>query len=210
VRDGNRETVAGELLITFDPTPGTWMYEWDNDRAEDAKFAMSAGFVYRHLPTAQDAAIGFLSNRTSFAFPQSAPAKDLWEANVRMVSKINTDFGLIGNFLLGTAQANGSDDRKFQVNDGGPFDYHRDFNLTYPIQLMLDLSTTLGKPDWFLLPSTQMGIRWTWRSLDEFSPRYLPNQTASEFATEPTISPVGFDNGSEWELRTYIHVNIGK
>ena len=35
------------------------MYEWDNDRAEDAKFAMSAGFVYRHLPTSQDAAIGF-------------------------------------------------------------------------------------------------------------------------------------------------------
>ncbi|MEZ4932322.1 MAG: glycoside hydrolase family 2 TIM barrel-domain containing protein [Saprospiraceae bacterium] len=226
----NRETVAGELLITFDPTPGTWMYEWDNDRAEDAKFAMSAGFVYRHLPTTQDAAIGFLSNRTSFAFPQSAPAHDLWEANVRIVSKLNPDFGLIANGLMGTAQSNGSDDRlieryamdlraiykklkltsQFQVNDWGPFDYHRDFNLTYPIQLMLDLSTTLGKPDWFLLPSTQMGIRWTWRSLDEFSPRYLPNQTASEFATEPIISPVGFDNGSEWELRTYIHVNIGK
>ncbi len=230
VRNGNRETVAGELLITFDPTPGTWMYEWDNDRAEDAKFAMSAGFVYRHLPTNMDAAIGFLGNRTSFAFPQSAPAEDLWEANVRMVSKINTDFGLIGNFLLGTAQANGSDDRKieryaadirsiykklkltsqFKVNDWGPFDYHRDFNLTYPVQLMLDLSTTLSKPDWFVLPSTQMGVRWTWRSLDQYSPRYLPNQTASEFATEPTLSPVGFDNGSEWEIRTYVHINIGK
>ena len=230
VRNGNRETVAGELLITFDPTPGTWMYEWDNDRAEDAKFAMSAGFVYRHLPTNMDAAIGFLGNRTSFAFPQSAPAEDLWEANVRMVSKINQDFGLIGNFLLGTAQANGSDDRKierysmdlraiykklkltshFKINDWGPFDYHRDFNLTYPVQLMLDLSTTLTKPDWFVLPSTQMGVRWTWRSLDQYSPRYLPNQTASEFATEPILSPVGFDNGSEWELRTYIHINIGK
>ena len=230
VRNGNRETVAGELLITYDPTPGTWMYQWDNDRAEDAKFAMSAGFVYRHLPTTMDAAIGFLGNRTSFAFPQSAPAEDLWEANIRMVSKINTDFGVIGNFLLGTAQANGSDDRKierysadiraiykklkltshFKINDWGPFDYHRDFNLTFPVQLMLDLSTTLSKPDWFVLPSTQMGVRWTWRSLDQYSPRYLPNQTASEFATEPEISPVGFDNGSEWELRTYIHINIGK
>jgi hypothetical protein len=26
----NRETVAGELLLTYDPTPGTWMYDWDN------------------------------------------------------------------------------------------------------------------------------------------------------------------------------------
>jgi hypothetical protein len=55
----NRETVGGELLLTFDPTPGTWMYEWDNDRSEDAEFAASVGFVYRHLPTSQDAAIIF-------------------------------------------------------------------------------------------------------------------------------------------------------
>jgi hypothetical protein len=36
------------------------MYEWDNDFAEDAKFAMNLGFVFRHQPTTQDAAIGFL------------------------------------------------------------------------------------------------------------------------------------------------------
>ena len=46
----NRETTAGELLITYDPTPGSWMYEWDNDMAEDAPLAVSAGFVYRHHP----------------------------------------------------------------------------------------------------------------------------------------------------------------
>ena len=46
----NRETVAGEILFTYDPTPGTWMYDWDNDMKEDAKLAVSAGFVYRHLP----------------------------------------------------------------------------------------------------------------------------------------------------------------
>jgi hypothetical protein len=43
------------------------MYEWDNDFAEDAKFAMNLGFVFRHQPTTQDAAIGFL-DRTLFAF----------------------------------------------------------------------------------------------------------------------------------------------
>ena len=71
----NRETLGGELLLTFDTTPGTWMYEWDNDMAEDAKLAVSAGFVFRHLPTTQDAAIGILANgRTLFAFPGGAPA----------------------------------------------------------------------------------------------------------------------------------------
>ncbi len=225
----NRETTAGELLFTYDPTPATWMYQWDNDRAEDAKFAMSAGFVYRHLPTTQDAAIGFLANRSLFAFPNSAPAQDLWEAHTRIVSKISPDLGLIANLYYGNGQANGSDERlikrgggdiraiinkvkvvsSVKINDWGPFDYHRDFNLTYPVQLMLDLSTTLGKPDWFILPNTKIGIRGTWRSLNEFSPRFGP--TASlEFAQAPVVSPVGFDNGSEWEIRTYVHINIGK
>ncbi len=229
VRGGNRETTAGEVLFTFDPTPGTWMYEWNNDREEDAKFAMSAGFVYRHLPTTQDAHIGFLANRTFFAFSESAPAEDLWEAHTRVVSKLSPDLGIIGNFYYGNGQGNGDSDRTItrfggdvrmlyknfkvmshvKVNDWGPFDYHRDFNLTFPLQLMLDVSTTLGKPDWFILPSTQVGIRGTWRSLDQNSPRFLPNATA-EFETEPAISPVGFPDGTEWEIRTYIHINIGK
>jgi hypothetical protein len=225
----NRETVAGELLLTWDPTPGTWMYEWDNDRAEDAPLAVSAGFVFRHQPTAMDAAIGFLENRTLFAFPNSTPAKDLWETHARIVSKVNSDVGLIANLYFGNTQARGSDERlierfggdvrmlyknvkvqhSWKINDWGPFDYHRDFNLTYPVQLMLDISTTLGKPDWFILPNTQVGIRGTWRTMNEFSPRYLPNN-ALEFAEAPLISPVGFGNGNEWEIRTYVHINIGK
>jgi hypothetical protein len=225
----NRETTAGEMLITFDPTPGTWMYEWDNDRSEDAKFAMNLGFVYRHLPTQMDAHIGFLASREFFAFPNSAPAEDLWEINSRMVSKLSSELGLIGNFYYGNGQANGDSDRLIKrfggdvraiyrnmklethvkINDWGPFDYHRDFNLTFPVQLMLDLSTSLGKPDWFILPSTRIGIRGTWRSLNEFSPRFSPNN-ALPFSPSPIISPVGFDNGNEWEIRTYVHINIGK
>lgn len=224
---GNRETTGGEMLLTFDPTPGTWMYSWDNDRAEDAEFAMNLGFVYRHLPTTQDAHVGFLANRTFFAFPNSAPAEDLWEVHSRVVSKLSPNIGIIGNFFYGNGQGNGDSERlirryggdirmiynKMKVqthvkfNDWGPFDYHRDFNLTFPVQLMLDVSTSLGKPDWFILPSTVVGIRGTWRSLDVNSPRFLPNQ-APEFGLPP-VSPVGFPNGSEWEIRTYVHINIG-
>ncbi|GAL65366.1 hypothetical protein JCM19301_3826 [Jejuia pallidilutea] len=206
---GNRETTAGELLLTFDPTPGSWFYEWDNDRSEDAKIAFNLGFVYRHHPTAQDAAIGFLANRTFFAFPQSAPAQDLWEVSSRIVSKVGPDLGIIGNIYGGNAQANGDSDRTierfggdvrmiykqwkleygFKVNDWGPFDYHRDFNLTFPVQNMIDISTTIGKPDWFILPDTKIGIRGTWRSLNEFSPRYSPNAVPpNTFPAVPTIS----------------------
>jgi hypothetical protein len=232
VRDGNRETVAGEFLITYDPTPGTWMYEWDNDRAEDAKFAASAGFVYRHLPTVQDAAIGILPDgRTLFAFPGSAPARDLWEAHARIVSKLTPEFGWIANVYTGEAQSNGSDARliqrfgtdirliykkmklmgAFKLNDWGPYDYHRDFNLTFPEQFTLDLSTTLGKPGWFDLPATKLGIQGIFRTLNEFSPRYCPTRSldaAGDLVCDPTA--VGFDNGQEWEIRTYLHINVFK
>ncbi len=231
VRNGNRETTGAEILFTYDPEPGTWFYEWNNDRAEDAKFAMNLGFTYRHLPTTMDAHIGFLANRTFFAFPNSAPAEDLWEVHSRMVSKLNSEFGIIGNFYYGNGQANGDNDRtikrfggdiraiykkmKFEghakINDWGPFDYHRDFNLTYPLQFMLDVSTSLGKPDWFVLPSTTIGIRGTWRSLDQNSNRFSPSSTFNNsFPPELVLSPTGFDDGQEWEIRTYIHINIGK
>ncbi len=227
---GNRETTAGEILLTYDPTPGTWMYQWDNDRTEDAKFAISGGFVYRHLPTTQDGAIGFGADRNFLRFAQSAPALDLYEAHARVVSKISPELGLIGNFYYGNGQGNGDSTREIKrfggdiraiyksikatamvkVNDWGPFDYYRDFNITFPMQLMLDLSTTLNKPDWFILPSTTIGLRGTWRSLNEFSgPRFAPNATPP-FATQPVVSPVGFPNGTEWEIRTYVHINIGK
>lgn len=227
----NREQVAAEILFTFDPTPGTWMYEWDNDRSEDAKFAVSAGFVFRHLPTTQDAAIGFLANRTAFAFPNSVPAKDLWEVNARIVSKLSTDLGFIANVYGGPAQGNGSDARtikrygmdvrtiynkvKFnsslKVNDFGPYDYHRDFNLTYPVQLMGDISFGIGKQDWFLLPGTRIGLRGTWRSLDQYSNRYVSGATMLDGIGNVVPDPTapGYANGQEWEIRTYLQINIG-
>lgn len=228
----NRETVAGELLFTYDPTPGTWMYDWDSDRTEDSELAISAGLVYRHLPTTMDAAIGiFPDGRTTFAFPGAAPAKDLWEVHARLISKPVRDFGFIANIYAGDAQANGSDERTIRrsgmdlrmiykkvklgsfikYNDWGPYDYHRDFNLTYPLQLMADLSTSLGKSDWFDLPGTRIGIRGTYRSLDKYSPRYSPTTTLDGSGNlVPDPNAVGFDNGNEWEIRTYILINITK
>lgn len=225
----NRKMTAGELLLTYDPTPGTWYYAWDNDRTEDAKFAMNLGYIYRHQPTAIDAAVGFDSDRNMFAFASTAPARDLWEVYSRIVSKPTKELGIIANLYGGNAQANGDSDRTIyrygadvraiykklklvyamKFDDWGPYDYHRDYNLTYPLQVSLDISTTFGKPDWFILPNTVIGIRGTWRTLDQYSPRYSPME-AEEYSTTPIISPVGFEDGTEWEIRTYIHINIGK
>jgi hypothetical protein len=228
----NREQTSGEILITFDPTPGTWMYNWDSDRSEDAELAFSLGFIYRHLPTTQDAAIGILPDgRTTFAFPGAAPAEDLWEVYSRVISKPTKNFGYIANLYGGKAQANGSDERTiyrygvdlrmiykkirfqsfFRLNDWGPYDYHRDFNLTYPMQVMGDVSLSLGRPDWFNMPGTRFGIQATYRTLDKYSPRYQPTTMVDPSGNVvPDPNAVGFDNGNEWEIRTYLVINIGK
>lgn len=228
---GNRETTAAELLITYDPTPATWMYAWDNDEREDAKFAFNFGYVFRHYPTTRDASIGILADgRTIFAFPGAPPARDLWEVHSRVVSKLRSDFGFIANLYAGLGQANGSDSRvierygfdirfvmqqlkiitQVKVNDWGPYDYHRDFNLTYPLQLIADVSVNLGLPEWFDLPQTSLGIRGTWRSLDKYSPRYCPVKNLNVIGIpvcDPTLP--GYAHGDEWEIRTYLHFNLG-
>lgn len=96
-----------------------------------------------------------------------------------------------------------------KFDDWGPFDYHRDFNQTFPLQLIGDVSMELGKPDWFMLPGTKFGVRATYRTLDQYSNRYAPAYTVNnsgEVVPDPTAP--GFPDGNEWEFRTYIQINI--
>ena len=228
----NRETVGAEILVTYDPTPATWFWQWDNDAREDARFAGSLGFVIRDLPTTQDASIGILADGvTQFAFPAAPPPRPwslrngLWEVHSRLVSRPRPDVRIVAHLFAGNAEPNGDDPasafgsrlvRRYgcdarvawksmafaghvKANDWGPYDYHRDFNLTFPMQLMGDLSHTLGAPLWLDLHQTRLGVRGTWRSLDNNSPRYVPDLGAG---------PSGSPYGSEWEIRTYLNVTI--
>jgi hypothetical protein len=222
----NRETTAIELIVTYDPTPATWMYTWDSDIREDANFAFTWGLILKHFPTTMDAAIGFLADgRTTFAFPGATPPRDVWEWYGRYIFKPRPEFGLIANLYAGEGEPNGDDERlihrygadlrfisgstklitSIKLNDWGPYDYHRDFNLTYPLQLSADISNALGTPEWFALPQTRLGISATYRTLNQYSPRYCPTRVDGVCVPDAP----GFDNGSEWEIRTYLHMSIG-
>jgi beta-galactosidase len=211
----NRETIAGELLITYDPTPATWMYAWNSDMIEDAIFATSLGFIFRHHPTTQDGSIYIAADGvTRYRFSGAPPARDLWEGYARIVSKRRQGLGLVANLYGGQGETNGIDtrliyrygaDMRFvlnslklvvtaKLNDWGPYDYHKDHNLTYPLQLITDFSKTVGTPSWWDLPQSRFGFSVSWRSLDEYSNRYLPT--------------VADEKGNEWEVRTYVHFGI--
>ncbi len=221
---GNRETTAGEIMLTYDPTPATWMWAWDSDVREDADFAASIGFVVKRHHTTADAGLFISDTDEVYAFPGATPARDLWELNCRFVNRFGLSRRMISHLAFGTVEPNGDNTRlihrfsldtriawphvslgaHFKVNDYGPYDYHRDHNLTYPLQVMGDLAYTLGRPAWFGYPETKLGVRLTYRTLDRFSNRiYYEDQPELE---EGELYPNGLGDGNEWEVRTYLHL----
>jgi len=213
----NRETVAGELLLAYDPTPGTWAWAWDNDLREDARLAASLDVVYRHQPTEVDATSYYSASGQQFAFPRGVPARDVWEFTGRLVSALRHDLRLVLHGFAGTQQANGDNTRQARrfggdvkvtwrslavsgfakFNDWGPFDYYRDFNLTFPVQLMGDVSYNLGPAKWLWQQQTRLGLRATSRWLNGFS--------GGRFVPDPR-DPRAW--GHEYELRTYLIVTM--
>lgn len=217
----NREMIAGELLIAFDPTPATWMWAWDNMQQEDAKISGFIDFVYRHHPTSLDSGAGVLQDGTFFAFGGAAPARDLWEVTGRVMLVPRRDLRMSISGYGGIVQTTGSDDRLVErvgtdirmlyrrldvttflkFNDWGPYDFQRDFNLTFPFQLGLETSYGLKAPEWFTQVATNIGLRFLYRTLDEFSDGVripsLDAQSRGEAAS-----------GNEWEIRTFVQIAI--
>lgn len=97
-----------------------------------------------------------------------------------------------------------------KINDWGVYDYHKDWNLTFPLQLLADVSYTLGTPAWFDEPSTKIGVRFLYRTLDENSNRYNLPAGWEEYSTwDDVMEDVEEQgDGTEWEVRTYIHIAI--
>lgn len=213
----NRETLGLELLFAYDPTPGTWMWAWDNDLVEDAAFAWSLDLVYRHYPTSRDALLGFTADGAVFAFPAAPPATDLFEATARFVSSPGDGVRLVGRLWAGEGQARGNDPRKILrwgtdlrvtwerlavsatalFDDWGPYDYHRDFNYTFPVQLKADLSYGARSPEWLGRLYSRIGVKAQVRTLDQYSNRYRADESGN------------MSLGTEWEIMTYLQLMLG-
>ena len=83
-----------------------------------------------------------------------------------------------------------------RFNDWGAYDYYKDFNLTYPVQVMGDLSYSFGIPMWLAVPQTRIGVRTTYRTLNGYSNRFVANPA------DPGAL------GAEWEIRTYVNISL--
>ena len=168
---------------------------------------------YRIQPTIRDANLGFNENGDLFAFGDVPPAQNVWDVTGRFY--INPGLvRILATVYGGQAQSNGSDTRlitrygasarvqwqnllgnaSVKFNDWGPFDYHRDFNLTFPLQLMGDVSYGVVPPR-FVGSYTRFGIRAEGRTLDQYSARYPYEPGDDRLATEV-------------EIGTYINISL--
>ncbi|MDJ0928563.1 MAG: hypothetical protein QNJ73_13075, partial [Gammaproteobacteria bacterium] len=187
----NREATAYELFLTYDPTGATPFYQWDNDVRENAPFAMNIGLNYTEYPTFTDSYQFFFDREgVNAAFGRGLPPEDVWEVSSRMVFVPGFDSRLILNLVAGRGQSTGDPtggsrdyykmDAKFirgrHVFSGyfkkdawGPYDFYRQFNITFPEQFRFDYEILLDElfhEDW----STRIGIRTLFWTVDENSP----------------------------------------
>jgi beta-galactosidase len=212
---GNREARAAELIFTYDPTGGSYFYEWDNDVKEDAKLAFNIALNYTDYGSDTDSHTFFFQTGASgfnAPFGEGLAAEDVWTLSSRIVMNPRPGLRIISDIVTGLIQSTGApgDGTEFVslstklVMDNkhilsaylkkdafGPYDFHRQFNVTYPAQLGVDYSTIIdGK--FGDTNSSKLGISFDYRSLDEGSP--------GEFE--------GGDNSYMSELVTYYKVNF--
>ena len=188
----NRETLAAEFFLTYDPTPASYFYAWDNDKREDAKFAFSIGGNFTKYETETDAHLFYYQEgETNAPFGSGLAAEDLWLAKGRFISNPNTRLKIISNIETGKQQSTGNPDGEspeyfsfdaklifnhqhylsmYAKKDAwGDLDWYRQFNITFPYQFMCDYSYLI---DNFLDErfSSRLGIKSLFRTLDENSP----------------------------------------
>jgi hypothetical protein len=199
----NREAVAGEFFITYDPTPISYFYDWDADRKEDAKLAFSIGGNYTNYTSATDAYLFFYQEgNTNASFGKGLPKDEVWQAKGRFIVNPSADLRVIANITGGKEQASGNPAGKatnfcsldskviiekrhtissyVKFDAWGPYDWYRQFNITYPFQTMLDYSIKLDNQ---LLASTssELGFKALFRTLRDSSPENEGLDTPNDY-----------------------------
>jgi hypothetical protein len=202
----NRKAISGELFFTYDPTPASSFYVWDSDKREDSKLAFNVGVNATQYEEATDSYLFFYQEgNTNAPFGKGLPAEDVWLAKSRIVMNPNPNLRIITNLSAGFQQSTGAPDGdaqeyygiegKVRINnkhifnyyvkkdDWGPYDWYRQFNITYPYQYKLDYSVLI---DNFMdeLKSSKLGIKALYRTLDENSPGDEYNHGENEYMFE--------------------------
>jgi hypothetical protein len=189
----NREALSGEIFYTYDPTPATDFYHWDNEHQEDAPFAFNIGFNYTKFGDITDA---FRANNgeQDITFPEGLSDEKVWKFASRIVMNPNKYVRLSNRLEYARQQSSKSPvgplreyyswefdyDLFYNHNFSGyvkkdawgPYDYYREFNAIFPWQFRLDYEYRLDHMLKKLVGSTigksaSIGVGGIYRKLDD-------------------------------------------
>lgn len=189
---GNREAKSFEVILTYDPTPASYFYHWNVDVTEDAPFAFNLGLTYTQYDTATDSDRFFYEEGNSnAAFGAGLDAEDVYLAKSKLIFNPSRALKYVFDIQVGKQQSTGKPGEEtveFTSLEGkavldnkhifsayikkdafGPYDFYRQFNLTYPTQIKLEYARLLdlNKDE---DSSSKIGVKAFYRSLDELSP----------------------------------------
>jgi beta-galactosidase len=199
----NRETIEGEVVLTYDTEGATYFHNWDNKDRENSKIAGSLSLLYTYYAGPTDAGVFKADATTWYAFPKGLPeANHLWSGVARIV--LNPLQGLRLNLggRMGLEQSVGEDSRlvnfsgidldvrykkvmldsSVSFNSWGPETWHREFNLTYPTQWDVDLSYGFDIPS-FIDNKGRIGFKTSGRAFDQYSANSEPNDGFQTIST---------------------------
>ena len=207
----NREAESLEIYMTYDPTPGTWFYDWNVDMIEDAGFAYNIGLTGTSYDTPTDAHLFFFEDGgVNASFGEGLTDEDVWLLKSKMIFNPRVGLRYIADISAGKQQSTGQPNEEpveffgidgkvivdnkhiysgyIKKDDFGPYDFQRQFNIVYPLQVKLEYAQLLDKIGDEDL-SSKWGVKLLYRELDELS-------EASEF-----------DNGRNdymFEIQSYL------
>jgi beta-galactosidase len=219
----NREAQSAEFIFTYDPTPETPFYEWNADQIEDAPFAYNIGLTATSYNTATDAELVFNEEfGVNAPFGGGLRAEDVYLLRSKLFFNPRVGLNYIVNLRAGKQQSTGETgkaavdffgiqgkvivDRKHiysahvKIDDFGAYDFQRQFNITFPLQLELEYTLLLDQLRDEKL-SSKFGVKALYRELDAGSGGFDP-----ENPDFPVSGGGVFENGANqhmFEVRTY-------
>lgn len=162
----NREVDSVELFATYDTTPGTYFYEWDNYLREDAPIAFNIGLTHSDFKGKTDSNI---MNFDTGAFPDAGrTAEKITKVEGRLVLnptdaiRLNMNFAVgkqqpvfaqreVSNFasVAGTVVVESKNVYSFMLarDAFGEYDFQEEQGVSYPLQVMLGYEHVLDLGD---------------------------------------------------------------
>jgi hypothetical protein len=117
----NREAISGELIFTYDPTPSTAFYAWDNDSKEDAYFAFNIGGILTHYDTPTDIHLYYteeFGSGMNLPFSGGLPDETVWKGKSKIVFNPNPYWKFVTKLELGYEQSTGKPEDGTKNADG--------------------------------------------------------------------------------------------